>query len=96
MHINVRRLLVNVFMRVYVVSAMYGRVAYSTSLDYRPSKSSSHAHLKIVLHSTIMPHLRTSKYSENCWPSTPPPVLASIVKPAFRRRVSTCTEFSLQ
>lgn len=39
---------------------------------------------------------RTSKYSENCCPSTPPPVLASIVNPAFNKRVNTWMEFSLQ
>lgn len=43
-----------------------------------------------------MEFFRTSRYSENCWPSTPPPVLASIVNPAFSSRVITCTEFSLQ
>uniref|UniRef100_A0A182MNI0 Uncharacterized protein n=1 Tax=Anopheles culicifacies TaxID=139723 RepID=A0A182MNI0_9DIPT len=36
------------------------------------------------------------KYSENCCVSTPPPVLASTLKPALSSRVSTWMEFSLQ
>uniref|UniRef100_A0A8W7PH32 Uncharacterized protein n=1 Tax=Anopheles coluzzii TaxID=1518534 RepID=A0A8W7PH32_ANOCL len=35
-------------------------------------------------------------YSENCCVSTPPPVLASTLKPAFSSRVSTWMELSLQ
>ena len=30
---------------------------------------------------------RMKRYSENCWPSTPPPLDATILKSAFRRRV---------
>lgn len=39
---------------------------------------------------------RTNRYSENCWPCTPPPVLAATVKPAFNNRVMACTLLSLQ
>lgn len=39
---------------------------------------------------------RTNRYSENCWPSTPPPLEATTLKPALSRRWMACTELSLQ
>lgn len=40
--------------------------------------------------------LRTNRYSENCWPCTPPPVLPATVKPELSSRVMACTLLSLQ
>ena len=31
--------------------------------------------------------LRMKRYSENCWPSTPPPLEAAMLKLAFSKRV---------
>lgn len=59
-------------------------ISYNLMLSFYPTRS---CQLDIF---------RMNRYSENCWPCTPPPVLAATVKPAFSNRVMACTLLSLQ